>query len=463
MCSSIAQTSDLETGSAHVNLTGSGLTTRLVVWGACLGLLVGASAVLLPDWTVGSYARAVFYTAAVVGYLTIFTHCLMRLIYSKWSSWFLYTIGFGGLSASRLLGVIISLCLLPDSIDKDVIELLRSALVPASIAVLVAAAHALRSRSKGNSGIWKTYVLLTLIVIALSLAWRSGLGRYLTYAIVSSQLEPQLLISITTLPAILTLLHLTHRMSKSEHDEIVAPVCYWSVAMSIGAIIALVLWNRPEILAAQTRGVELAGLAAMLFGLSLENERAHREASAQMSDLEAMQKISWSLVGAGNLSELTAAFASAISEGFGARSVVIYLQGGEPDELLVSAVTGIDDTESNIKTGNRYSLKPERRPGFHCGHTARAYASGEIQYVSEVFSDVEFLPWRIVARENGLVVSVPLPYQGKTIGVVNLFMPGVKILSNARARLLESIAAAISPAIENMLWRSVVDEVNTAA
>jgi hypothetical protein len=172
-----------------------------------------------------------------------------------------------------------------------------------------------------------------------------------------------------------------------------------------------------------------------------------------MSDLEAMQQISWSLVGASNLYELCDALAKAVSDGLGSSLVVVYVPSSDStNELVITAISGIDDR--NVKVGRTCSLRPERRPGFHSGHTARAYASGEMQVVEGIFSDVEFLPWKMLAREDGIVVSVPLPYQGSTIGVMNLFLDGVTSITDERKRLLQVIAAAVSPAIANTSFKN---------
>jgi len=76
---------------------------------------------------------------------------------------------------------------------------------------------------------------------------------------------------------------------------------------------------------------------------------------------------------------------------------------------------------------------------------------------AQVFSDVEFLPWRTLARSNGIAVSVPLPYQGKVIGVLNIFLPEVYSIDERRMRLLETIAAAVSPAIESIKHDHISD------
>jgi GAF domain-containing protein len=158
------------------------------------------------------------------------------------------------------------------------------------------------------------------------------------------------------------------------------------------------------------------------------------------------------LVGTSTIDEITSGLARAVSDSFGATAAAVYLASGEESQLVISATHGMD--EDTVFPGKICSLKPAHRPGFHNGHTSRAYVSGEVQVVPELFSDVEFLPWRMVAQNEGIVVSVPIPYQGETLGVMNIFVAGVKSIPDSRIRLLEATAAAVSPAIENARLRS---------
>jgi hypothetical protein len=179
------------------------------------------------------------------------------------------------------------------------------------------------------------------------------------------------------------------------------------------------------------------------------NEWSHKCTAEEKSHHQTMQRVSWALVGASTLHDLTASLCKALRLSFAAAHVAVYVPGEDEYEMVVAAAVGID--EPSVGTGRKCSLKPDRRPGFHCGHTARAYASGETQIIDVLYSDAEFLPWRTVAREDGIVVSVPMKSQGRVVAVASLFVPGVDNITPSQGKLLESIAVAVSPSIAEAL------------
>jgi GAF domain-containing protein len=287
-------------------------------------------------------------------------------------------------------------------------------------------------------------LLASAVLLAAWRAWAVGVvGEFLWAA----NLDPRLLAAIISVAALSALVYRAARLAASAPDEIVVPICYWATAMLLGALLSLVAWRQPEAFWWQVRGLELFGCCALLGGLSLGNERAHRRAAEQMAELEALQSISWSLVGAPSVAGLAGALSRAMAQSFDAAAVAVYLRGETDEDMVIAGVSGVED--DLVRVGATCSLRPDRRPGFHNGHTARALASGDLQVLPEILSDVEFLPWRVVAREEGTVISVPLPYQERFIGVVNLFLVGVRRISQSRLRLLETVAAAVSTAIEH--------------
>ena len=440
--------------------TGSGsskLTLKLGIWGVCLTAALVMSVVIEPTVVASSavaYATVCAMTSAA--YLAVFTHCFMRLAYCRCPSWVLYTSGFAVLSLSGMIGVVIGLGLVKNEVTYGRLDLLRSALMPISFTLLLFASHALRASSRGHrSKTWMICAKALLVVGFILVLWRSGGWHYISRAIEASSIEPLLVIYITGAVASISLLFGIRRLTGSSPDEIVVPVCYWCVAMAIGSVLTLFSWTFIETFRFRIMGIELAGVGALLVGLSIENERAHRKAAQRMSDLEAMQKVSWSLVGTSDHHELVSAFVKAISEGFQNAPVALYLPDGSEDSLTIAAVNEIYDP--SIGVGKKCSLVPGRRPGFHSGHTAKAFTTGETQIVRAIYADAEFLPWRMVANEEGVAVSVPLPYQDSVIGVVNLFFSGVESVADDRIKQLEAIAAAVSPAIENARFRSSME------
>lgn len=448
--------SSVESDKLQTVKRGAGLTLKLSVWGACLATALAISVVAKLPFTAPStsaYITICAMTSAV--YLAVFTHCLMRLAYCRCPSWFLYTSSFAALSISGLIGVVVNLGLIENDLTWRRLYLLRSALLPTATTLLLFASHALKASTRGHRlKTWKISACAALVVCFLVVVWRTGVWHFACGLIESTNIEPLLAIYIASAATSIALLYGVNKLAGTSPNEIFVPVCYWSVAMVIESVLTLTSWTFVDTLRFKIMGIELAGVTALLIGLSIKNERAHRGAAQRLLDLEAMQKVSWSLVGASDLNELTSTFVQAISEGFGDAPVVAYLGSDNGDVLSISAVTGIDDP--TIYIGKACSLRPERRPGFHNGHTARAFTSGEVQTTKVVYSDVEFMPWRLVAHEDGVVMSVPLPYQDRVIGVVNLFMPGVRDVAKDRIRQLEAIAAAVSPAIENARLRTAI-------
>lgn len=452
----MSHNSGIKSGKPSTGSRGIRLTLKLSIWGACLAAALVMSVIIkLPVVAPGAVAYVTICAMTSVAYLAVFTHCFMRLAYCRCPSWVLYTSGFAALSLSGMIGVVIGLGLVKSEVTCGRLDLLRSALMPVSITLLLFAAHALRASSHGlRSKTWKICARALLVIALILVLWRSGGWHYISQAARSTNIEPLLVIYITGAVASISLLLGIRRLAGSSPDEIVVPVCYWSVAMAIGSVLTLIAWTFVDTMRFRIMGIELAGVAALLIGLSIENERAHRGAAQQMSDLEAMQKVSWSLVGTSDPDELVSAFVKAISEGFQNAPAVVYLPDGSENSLTIAAVNEINDL--SIYAGKKCSLAPGRRPGFHNGHTAKAFASGETQIVKVIYSDVEFMPWSMVANEEGIVISVPLPYQDSVIGVVNLFFSGVESVADDRIKQLEAIAAAVSPAIENARLRSSI-------
>jgi hypothetical protein len=326
--------------------------------------------------------------------------------------------------------------------------LLQTTLPLAGVALIVFTGRIARAKARGQRcPAWKTYGRVLLSLIVLTVAWRVGaLGR-LSDVMCQASAESRLAVAIGMMGMLGAFIFGARKAGRVECDEISGPLLYWMTAMMIGSVATCAFWREPQTVVLQVRTLEIVAITALLVGLSSVGERRQREATEKMGDLDAMQKISWSLVGAATLNDICSAFATAISEGFGDSPVVVYLAEEGNLDLTIAAAAGMDD--STVFVGKKCSLRPERRPGFHCGHTARAFASGSVETTSDIFSDAEFMPWRAVAKHDGLVVSVPLPHKGRVVGVVNLFLSGVSTLGEGRKKLLQSVAVSVSPAIEN--------------
>jgi len=189
----------------------------------------------------------------------------------------------------------------------------------------------------------------------------------------------------------------------------------------------------------------LAWLAFMVAAGAI-NALVHKEASDQLSEMETMHKISWSLVGAANIREIPQRLAQMLAHELKAEIVSIYLADNTRQSLRLVAQHGPDECSDRV--GIIYPLfSTNHRPGFHSGHTARAFTSGETQVADDVFIDVELVPWRMIAAHDGRAVSLPLIDKRETIGVLTLYFADREQLTPQRLKLLTIIATAVSPAI----------------
>jgi GAF domain-containing protein len=88
--------------------------------------------------------------------------------------------------------------------------------------------------------------------------------------------------------------------------------------------------------------------------------------------------------------------------------------------------------------------------------------------VDDVYTDVEFIPWRLLSEHDGYSISVPLVYNDTGLGVLNLFFGRHVQLNDERLRLLQTMAATGATAIANALlyegkMRSQAQEANDQA
>ena len=232
-----------------------------------------------------------------------------------------------------------------------------------------------------------------------------------------------------------------------EGDRLAGLLVYWGVAAAVATAVG---WLEP--LSAgrifwQPEALSTLASLLLIVGLGVENAMAQREAAERLEGLECLHAISWFLVGTGSLQSMLTAFAQALCERLEADFATIYLTSDEQKVLTTFAVYGLEEPDRWV--GSTHNLQPQPRRGFHSGHTARAFASREIQVVSDIFSDVEFVPWQIVAERDGHVVSVPLLEGSGALGVVNLYFDSARPTSDGLLRLLQTIAAAATPAIKN--------------
>lgn len=193
-----------------------------------------------------------------------------------------------------------------------------------------------------------------------------------------------------------------------------------------------------------------SGWLALAAGFAAESALTHKESGDRLAELEALHEVSWSLVGAGGGEEFLRAFVDLLRSKLDAEIAAVYLSdsGGKSLELAGASHA----VERYPSLGTTYIIASEdRRPGFHTGHTADAFRSREPRVADDVFVDVEFVPWRTIARGDGRAISLPLMDQGNVFGVLNVYFGDRRRLARENIALLSTIAAASGPAIGN-IW-----------
>lgn len=243
-----------------------------------------------------------------------------------------------------------------------------------------------------------------------------------------------------------------HHRRCLEHDRISALLCYFFAPFILASAYYAI---------SSAFNLELFGLSHIMFslawvvpfvGVGIENAFTFREAAERVVEMETLHAVSWALVGVGSVYELLDEFVRALTADLGAKVAAVYISDEQGENLELAAICGLEGTEAMV--GKQYGvLSTDRRPGFHTGHTAKAFLSQEMQIVPDVFADVEFVPWKLVAVDDGCAVSLPLVDRGRAIGVVNLYFNDRSRLTKQRINLLVTIAAAATPAVENALVR----------
>ena len=224
-------------------------------------------------------------------------------------------------------------------------------------------------------------------------------------------------------------------------------MCYFLIACGAGLLFYCASQARFDIWSTMSQICFTWSWIALIVGNGIENAFAHKEAGERLDELETLHDVSWSLVGAATVKELLDLFVSTLVNKLGARIAAVYLSR-DSHSLELAASCGAEDSP----IGRSYPLISDKPwPGFHSGHTARAYVSRQVQVVNDVFVDVEFVPWKIVAQDDGCAASIPLVDKDVCIGVLNVYFSDASDLTSTRLRLLATIAAASTSAVEYAL------------
>jgi len=183
-------------------------------------------------------------------------------------------------------------------------------------------------------------------------------------------------------------------------------------------------------------------------GFGIDAAIGQAEVSDRLDELTALHQVSWSVVGARDAQEMLQVFAGTLRSKLHAAVVSVYLATNGGEGLRVAAAYGPSGPCDNV--GNQYPVvSTSRFPGFHTGHSAKAFTTGEAQIVRDVFVEVELVGWRIIGRDDGCAISLPLTDQEGTLGVLALYFSDHRQLTEPRIKLLTTLASAAAPAIRS--------------
>ena len=243
-----------------------------------------------------------------------------------------------------------------------------------------------------------------------------------------------------------------HRRMRSDHDRVAGLLCYFLITCAIGLVYHAASGARFDDSWAIGQLLFAVAWIVLLAGVEVESAFAHRDASDRLKELESLHEVSWSLVGAGNCRELLGTLARILVDKFGVKIAGVYLADRAGENLELVAACGRDELCDSL--GSKYAVaSTDRRPGFHSGHTVKAFTSKQVHTASDVFVDVEFVPWQVIAVDDGCAVSIPLVNQGVALGVLDLYFGQSSELTRQRLELLATIAASATPAVQNAIAR----------
>lgn len=188
-------------------------------------------------------------------------------------------------------------------------------------------------------------------------------------------------------------------------------------------------------------------LLVLLIELAHEFGISYANSQARIEHLEAVHRISSQLGTTLDLRVVLYVLVSDIADLLSARYASVMLVDDTGETLKTVATHGLP--ESPLKSSEPQRIEGNGRPAFHSGHTARAFREKRVCIVDDVFTDVEFVPWKVLAHCDGYAVSAPLVYQDVALGVLNLFFDSHVPLNDERIRLFETLASAAAVSVAN--------------
>jgi len=430
---------------------------RLLIWGAIVAASSAAAGLLLPSgsWVSDGAVQASLSVLGGGAALGASAYCLAIFALQRRIRSLFVASAFSALGTGAVLQAVVDLHGSPLAVYAWITT---SAWLIAGV-LFVGAAHS-ESRWRAASRIQAVgqFAVAAFAVAAFPLAvMPSVLNPALLYGFSSSApaaaicrvIDAALGLSATAL--ISWALVANHRRYMKLSDGLAGLVSYFLVACAVGLLCYSACAERCDGWYTMGQAAFVWSWIALVVGNGVENAFAHKEATERLDELKAMHDVSWSLVGARNVKELLELFVSTLVNKLGAGIAAVYL-ANEQDALELKAICGSEES----KPGTSYPLVASWPwPGFHSGHTAKAFTSRQVQVANDVFVDVEFVPWRVIAGDDGCAASIPLVDRDACIGVLNAYFPDAGQLTTERLRLLTTIAAAATSAIEYAMSKEV--------
>lgn len=187
---------------------------------------------------------------------------------------------------------------------------------------------------------------------------------------------------------------------------------------------------------------EVGKLAQTFDDMRLKLKNSHAELERRTRELSSLLSISEILTSLSGLVNLHTALGSALDKTL------------EIMDLSVGGILLLDAEKQLLTYQVQRGLHRKKIPPVSCrlgeGITGKAAQSGEVILVEDISIDQRAAyPDTVNSRRLKSFISVPLPSQGGVLGVMNIASPGRRIFSPADIKLLGSIAAQISNAIDN--------------
>lgn len=191
----------------------------------------------------------------------------------------------------------------------------------------------------------------------------------------------------------------------------------------------------------------IGGLLVLTVALGGEFGVSYVDSRAKVEHLEAVHYISSRLNNTLDLRVVLLAFVSDTANLLGARFASIMLADDSGEALTTTATYGLPDMP--LEPRKPQPVEGKGRPAFYSGHTAKAFKQKRVCLVDDVYTDVEFIPWKLLSKYDGYTVSVPLIYHEIALGVMNLFFDKHIPMNAEKIKLFETLAAAAAVSIAN--------------